>query len=100
MFHCIKLKNFGTEKFWKTTSGKKLSDVFQEFWRKKLSDTHDIKNKHVARIYVKNNCDSIININFFIYSIKNLQYELLITLPTNYSSKHYKDENPTGSNRL
>ena len=41
--------------------------------------------------------------NFFffsIYSIKNLQDELLITIPTTYSTKHYKDDNTTGSNRL
>ena len=35
-----------------------------------------------------------------IYSIKNLQDELPITIPTNYSTKHYKDDNTTGSNRL
>ena len=37
---------------------------------------------------------------FFLYSIKNLQDELPITIPTNYSTKHYKDDNTTGSNRL
>ena len=36
----------------------------------------------------------------YIYSIKNLQDELPITIPTNYSTKHYKDDNTTGSNRL
>ena len=37
---------------------------------------------------------------FFLYSIKNLQDELPITIPTNYSTKHYKDDNTTGSSRL
>ena len=37
---------------------------------------------------------------FFLYSIKSLQDELPITIPTNYSTKHYKDDNTTGSNRL
>ena len=37
---------------------------------------------------------------FFIYSIKSLQDELPITIPTNYSTKHYKDDNTTGSNIL
>ena len=32
----------------------------------------------------------------YIYSIKNLQDELPITIPTNYSTKHCKDDNTTG----
>ena len=39
-------------------------------------------------------------VSFFIYSIKNLKDKLPITLPANYSTKHYKDDNTTGSNRL
>ena len=33
----------------------------------------------------------------FLYSIKNLQDKLPSTLPTNYSTKHYKDDNTTGA---
>ena len=36
----------------------------------------------------------------FFCSIENLQDKLPITLPTNYSTKHYMDDNATWSNRL
>ena len=57
-------------------------------------------------IFKKSNCTrtlmraEIVNVCFFIYSIKNLQDELPITIPNNYSTKHNKDDNTTGSNRL
>ena len=35
--------------------------------------------------------------HFFIYTIKNLHDKLPITLPTNYATKHYKDDNTTGA---
>ena len=34
------------------------------------------------------------------YFIKNLQNKSPITLPTNYSMKHHKDDNTMGNNRL
>ena len=44
-------------------SGKKLSDAFSGISDKKLSDKYDIKKQARYQKDVKNDCDSIININ-------------------------------------
>ena len=45
------------------TFGRKTFGRFLGISAKKLLDKHDIKNKHHTKLYVENNCDSIMNIN-------------------------------------
>ena len=59
----LKSKTFGQKTFGRKLRTKNFRTLFREFQTKNFRKNTTSKNKHYTKLYVKNNCDSIMNIN-------------------------------------